>query len=601
MFEEFFYLHLPVRISPLPFESFFSYIVRFSHSNCMNLLELWDICRAKPNRFATRNEIAVLNYAPQNTINLEKLSEFSDMTVNDLLGLSFHNLLRKFGGDDETPRSRVMMGMLHNEYHYCRECLRETPYHLFLWSLKDIKICYKHYTRLETACIHCGKIIHLKELENFISCPYCNGSLTDKVNSFHYNNCSLKKQQWLIDNFIFLNSNQGSSISYRDLVLKILYILNQYESILNKDNVCQALYNNSEKLHDLLKRARNTCKQNVNLSFLMDILYQNECSFKQLFRLKVPNEFKESVLMRRTPLISTLTCLASWCSKKKGSLIKTGTHCKRNRKGKFKYYVICPECGCRYGVNSNNKLVEVTKYISMYCYLSSITNKEISLQKASRESGFSCSMLKKGIAYFDSREVLAFENYQIEYHDVCLRSVLTAIQEGETIKSIGYWKTWINHYEFLYYRYHKDVLDIEISKIKGDVEKKPFLQKDKLEKLILPILDTMIKKDEDITIKNVCSKALISPTTLRLWGGNPILASMKKKQIRSRQNRYIEEIRIRIEEYFRKNSLSQISTTELYNYIGVKRTALWRVIPDITVWINQKIAKHNKIIKQKDK
>lgn len=567
----------------------------------MTLLELWNICRAKPNRFVERNEIVVLNYAPQNTINLEKLSKISDITVNDLLGLSFHNLLKKFTDDKETSRSRVMRGMLHNEYQYCRKCLREKPYHLFLWLLKDIKICHKHYCRLETACIHCGQIIYLRELENFQFCPHCNCSLMDEVNSYYYNNCLLKKQKWLIDNFIFLNSNQGSLISYRDLVLKILFILNQYESILNKDNVYQALYNNSEKLDDLLKRARNTCKQNVNLSFLMDILYQNECSFEQLFKLKVPNEFKESVLMRRTPLINTLTCLAPWCSKKKGSLIKTGTHCKRNRKGKLKYYVICPECGCKYGVDSNNKLVEVTKYISMYCYLSSIKNKEISLQKASRESGFSCSILKKGIAYFDSREVLGFENYEIEYHDVCLRSVLNAIKEGETIKSIGYWKTWINHYEFLYYRYHKEVLDIEISKIKGDVEKKPSLQKDKLEKQILPILDTMIKKDEDITIKNVCSKALISPTTLRLWGGNPILASMKKKQIRSRQNRYIEGVQVRIEEYFTENNHSLIRATELYNYIGVKRTALWRVLPDITAWINQQITEHNKLIKQKDK
>lgn len=588
-------MELPVRIIPMPHETIFSYLLRLSNVNCMELLELWNCC--KSDYFASKNDIPALIYSPQTTIDVLKLSELSGLTIQQILGLSFYNLLAKFKGTEQTPRSRVLMGMLHKEYHYCQDCLEEEPYHQLLWSIRGIDMCYKHKTKLHHSCIHCNRTISLKDLKAFDFCPYCNGKLAERTTSA--GTIIVEEQEWLISNFIFLNSDNGISIGYQDLAVRILYVLNEYNRAFNQELVYKALDNNIEKISSLLKRVRGTLKQSINLSFIFEVLNQKKWTIEQLLSVEVAEEFIHSIIQRKSYLRNRLKCLAPWCSQR-GDFIKTATHYEINSKGKFKNYVICKKCGCRYGVAYNNKLIEMSKFIGIYDYLTTKNVTRINLMKSSAESGYSFGMLRKAVAYFTSRGVLSFDNYKVGYKVEHLNSFLAALQRGATINSIGRWDIWSCYYEFLYYRYHIEVLTFEMEKIKGRETRKPSLRKDKLEKIILPILNDMVNMDEDISIKNVCLRAHISPATLRLWEGNPIVASMKEKQLRSRQNRFINTLRESIEKYFNDYDNHRVSAATLYNYIGIKRNDLWRLSPDITSEMNERIRKHNKLFKQQN-
>jgi len=338
-------MHLPVRIFSLPYESVFSYLVRFCQGNCLDLLTVWNYCKPKHVNYATRNYIGVLNFSPMNIIDLEKLSDLTDLSVEEILKMSFHNLLKKFtAGDDETSHSKVMTGMLHSEYHYCQKCLQETPYHQYIWSLKHVDMCYKHKTQLQHFCGHCRRTIKLKDLSWFDMCPYCGCNLAEDMVHANLKSFSIDKQEWLINNLTYLNKSDWVSISYSELAMRILYVINGATPVFKQDTVYQFFNGNMETVYNLLRRARETYKQYLKLSFIIDILLKKNCTFEKLFNMEVPKDFYESVNQRKAHHEKRLTCLAPWCSKK-GALIKTGTHYQRNVKGEFKYYVICRECG----------------------------------------------------------------------------------------------------------------------------------------------------------------------------------------------------------------------------------------------------------------
>jgi len=254
---------------------------------------------------------------------------------------------------------------------------------------------------------------------------------------------------------------------------------------------------------------------------------------------------------------------------------------------------------CRFGVNSDNELVDLNKFIEIYRYMSNIKDTKISLKKLSAESGYTFCILRKAVAYFESRGVFSYENYRNEYNNERLRSVLEAMKAGETINSIKNWNVWSRHYEFLYYRYHKEVLAYELSKIKGQKKRNPSVNKEKVEAIIKPALEAMIESDDDINIKNVCNRVHISPTALRLCGGNGIVADMKKKQAISRQKRVLDNIRTLTEKYFKSNVDTRVSSAALYKFIGIDRPTVWRMSPEMTAQLRDRILSHNILIKQK--
>jgi len=404
-----------------------------------------------------------------------------------------------------------------------------------------------------------------------------------------------KEQEWLIKNTIYLLNNNELSITPQDLAIKVLYILNGFNYVYNHDVVCKAL-NNSDQAFHLLKRAKGKLVQSFTLSFLFKVLHSNMLTVEQIFSMDVPEEFFDSIKDRRKYKKRRFKCLAPWCNRE-DHFIKT-SHSQSNRKGSFKYYLICKGCGCRYGVSSEGEFVELAKFIGIYNYLISRQEKRINLMKVSADSGYTFGMLRKAVAYFASREVLLYENYKVEFKKEKLQSFLIALQNGETLKQISHWSLWNSYYEYLYYRYHKEVLALEMSKLKTERNnRKPSLKKDKLETVIIPILKQMFDNDEDVTIRNVCSKAGIGQSTLRLWQGNVLVESIKREQLMNRRKNLLNIIREAIEKYFAENANQYIYALNLYKSIGVRRSDLRRLSPEMASEITVRIRQHNELIK----
>ena len=278
---------LTTRLTPSPFESLFSFMVRAAAKNFTTVMRLWNSCAVTKHTFSLHDAYRLM-YCPEKSINMKKFSELMGLSVKSLLAMSFSNILKKFKTTD-VSRARLMSGLLSNDYRYCQDCLREKPHHSLLWSLNDIHFCNRHHTPLLKKCVCCGETIQLIEVEDFTRCPRCGGSLRTKKDSGLCDSSDIdEKQKWLLTSYEFLFTDNDAYVDSDDLALKLLFLLNNREPIFDKKVVVSSLRENKSKFPTLLQYARGTLKREhvLELPFLLDTLYKNSHSFEELFNTK---------------------------------------------------------------------------------------------------------------------------------------------------------------------------------------------------------------------------------------------------------------------------------------------------------------------------
>ncbi len=508
-------MHLTCRLLPYPQESLYSYLCRMAIENKTRFLGLWNCCKKSscpPNK---RIDVYALFFDPFNYIDLEVLCDITKLKASDILQMTFVNLLRKFSYQFSQPRTKYLSEIIRNDYFFCVRCLQEHPYHSLFWSIKGVETCLIHRTYLHNRCHHCKSIINLKDVQDFVTCPYCQGKLADG----QYNTvCKTDKQEWLFNNFVFLTYDNTSFPSNIELTVKFLFILNRFGLKYNTQTVSDSLGPDSSKLPMLLSIIRD-CKSDgklLNIAFVLRALDSNHSSMEQLFNIKAPDSFHKSIVEKHTPMVNTLSCLAPWC--KSHNLVKTGTTFNWKENGELnKYYLGCYDCGCQYALDGQGSLIERTHYIRMYPYIKNFQTEPVSLKELSSISGFSFSELVRGIAYFDSRNLIYLRHYHIEVDGERLSDFVDAVKEGEFIHSIRQWESWRSKYEYFYYRYHADVLRAELTKPKPNKEPVCLYNEDINSEYIDLALNSMKKDGTKISVKSVAQKIWLSQNSPGEW------------------------------------------------------------------------------------
>ena len=238
-----------------------------------------------------------------------------------------------------------------------------------------------------------------------------------------------------------------------------------------------------------------------------------------------------------------------------------------------------------------NRLIEKTKFIAIYSILKTIKGTIISLGALSADSGFKVYDLKCAIAYYDSRGVFLFENYHVIADNAVLNAVIHAVQSGESFNSIRQWNSWKSYYEFLFYRYHQNVLRAKIRERRIE----PTCNREKLSEHIEPVLQDMLCADEDITIGKVCKKVGICNRTLRLWGGFQLVAAMKEEQSRIRADKIKADIHAAFRTCLDSHYGARVSGREVYSSLGITRQVLKRIAPEMTAYISIQIKEYNQL------
>jgi hypothetical protein len=399
--------------------------------------------------------------------------------------------------------------------------------------------------------------------------------------------------EWTYDTISIINTNDNLKYTPQELAFKFLYILNAMEIDINLGFIKSNNSMYGAVIPQLLQHARDSMyeKKSFHLSFVLDFLYRNRVPIKEFLSISPPQDFIASIIEKQRIKKEKYFCLAPWCDSyyTTGSLEKTGTSFKtKNNSEVLRYYMICKSCGCKYALNEHNVLVERTYFIKIFEYLSSISNSNIKVKTLAQQSPYSVDQFNRAFAYFRTRdqfnEIDIYKEFVLD--EIILKEFIAYIKMNKTIKEIRERLSEINSHEFLTYRYHIQVILMEqASKKKIEGKSQGASNKEKVHKILYELLES----DQDITLKNVCKHLSVCTETLRNWGCNALISEMKEIQKEKRKIILKDRIYKQIDNYIANENESD--SNSLYKIIGIGRTALWRMAPELTSCIHYKINK----------
>jgi hypothetical protein len=588
-----------IRVKPYVGESLTSYLFRLTKSNGMKILQLWKTLKVNSTEhYVQRNEIHLIDFAPTNSLNMEKLAKSIGVEENLLLRCTFYNIIRLFCGDKEIERVRFLSGMIRQSLHYCPKCLKEKRFNHLVWKIEGIDGCIKHGDKLLKQCSFCNNEIKYSQIVEIGKCPHCEKCLGECC-SEKMDQDEQEKALWYYQAWTSLLINQNDKTYPAEIAMRILFLLNKKEDVIDIELIENNM-ENSGFLPTLLQHARQSLvtERTLHISFILTTLKKNKVGIEEFLEINVPDSFIKSLKSRRETLKESTSCIAPWCPsfKKTGSLIKTGTSLKKREKGNvLKYYLICNKCGCEYAFNEQSVLEERGYFIESYNRLNNESLKNAGLKEIVENTRFTDDKVKRSLAYFRSRNVLDDVNYFKGYiiKEELLNNFIKAVQIGEQIKSISKWECWEGYEDFLTYRYHINVMQALNKKEdkKVVVELKP----EKTEE-VNNVLEYMYEHDEDITLGTVCEKLGVCAETIRNWGCNGIIAKMKDQQKTKRVLERKTDIYSKIDNFFKRHGNKKISANEIYDAIDYSRTLLWRFAPEITAYISNRRKMHNSVV-----
>ncbi|GEM_PF-3517887 len=585
---------LTIRVRPYEGELLSSLLIRIANANGIDVLKFCSGFNISTSHYLQKNDIDLIDFYPLNILDIGKIAEINNLDKTTLLNKTFFKVIKKFT-DENFSRVRSFTDLIRKKLYYCPDCLKENNYYRILWKVEGVNGCLKHNKFLLDRCRNCNKDILFKEVCIMGFCPHCNFALKN-CKSILDKKVLVEINTHLIKSWEYLWGDKVQSIRTNQIPLNLLYFLNGFKLDLDRALVTSNL-NKHASLSILLQHVRGTngCRKNLHLSIVLNILKEQNYSLEQLLKLKVPNEFMTRLKTKKK--IDHVSCMAPWCSSfgEFGSLVKTGTSKKKKKDGtELKYYLLCTKCGCEYALNYNDQLVERTYFIHAYNVLITVDTSRSELKQIAAILKKSIDKTKRCICYFISRnqsnDCCFSKEFMMESNK--LKNILNGIREGRGLKEIRKWNIWKSYKEFLIYRYHIDVMN-ELH-IKGDYSNKnDYISKNNSQLLLVKnTVEILFELNEDITIKNVSNKLKVSPETIRNWGGNKYIAEVKKKQRELRLLNLREEIINKVELYINESCSENISSSELYKYLKIKRTVLWRKDKELTRFIADKLGTH---------
>ncbi|MEA4900708.1 TniQ family protein [Desulfitobacterium sp.] len=596
---------LTIRVRPYPDEAISSFMFRLAEANGISMLSLWKLVREKRKHYAQRADITIIDFAPVNVINAEKLAYAAMIGVETVFQGSLYYVLNKFSLGERLERARFLSGVIRDYVAYCPICLNEHHYYKLLWRLNEIDICLKHKIRLSKNCHACNQIIEYKDVSILDECPYCHEKLSAARDFKHVLKNEYLFQKDLQDAWIQLLKPGVLKLKSSEVATRILYLANQKNHILDKVLVKNSILSKNS-LSTILQQARGSLSNDraFHISLVLNSLKMFNMNVNDFLSMEVPVLFVDSVRQPLEEKRHQYSCLAPWCINfgKTRVLVKTGTSFKRKVNGEtLHYYLSCPECGCEYAVNQDGRLEERTYFIRGYYYLKGLFNNEYDLNVLAEKSGLSKDRVRRCYAYFRTRGLLSVDshkslegwaNKKIQIEEDLLNKVIITIKDCINLNIVKRWRLWESYDQFLTYRFHPKV-------VRAIIQQKRVLTK-RGSKVTLEdvrqLLEELSEANIEISIDKVAQSLKVCSETLRSINGNSLIAEYKEIQRRKTLIDRAEDLCRLADSFFLLNQNKRITSTELYKYLGVSRPILWRTNSEITNQFIKRLREHNRMI-----
>jgi hypothetical protein len=302
---------ITVKFKPQKGESLLSYLIRLAAKNRIPFLTFMNMFKINQDYYIQKSNVDLLCFYPNTLLDIDALIGVTKASAEEIAACSFHFILKQFSEGKNMGKIRLLSGYVRNKLFFCPDCLIEKPYHRLLWKSDNVTVCLKHNRYLSSCCSHCKREMYYKDIVSILFCPHCSGTLQSlKPAVSLVAEVEHEKQSWIQEQWNFLMED-GVKVEIREVCIRLLYLLNGERSGQLYREGIQEILNTPLELAKLLQHARGTIPQTrtLHISFLFEVLYKVNSSFRYLFEVEVSRPFYDLITSNKSPSSNQLDVL----------------------------------------------------------------------------------------------------------------------------------------------------------------------------------------------------------------------------------------------------------------------------------------------------
>ncbi|KGR89286.1 hypothetical protein CD30_17425 [Ureibacillus massiliensis 4400831 = CIP 108448 = CCUG 49529] len=606
-----------IRAKLIEGESLSSYLIRTANQNAITRIsEIWQFVRKQATYKVDRNSFYKFDLFPSDIVQLNELSILLNIRANKLGLHSFEPFVSLFYPG---AAGKMIFGKeveIKNR-RFCRSCLNENGAFQLLWQVKEIHMCHKHFTRIESKCHKCGcdQPYLKKDITEHLKCNDC-GELLFEVIEEPIVDIDVKTQQlrihrdWnsllTIVNYINGNYLNNPQLIHRNIALLLLFLTTPENTRLSSKK--HPFFTPSQAFK-VLKVVRNKSNEILSLGFILNTLREINIEVSDLLYLKVPMSFMKKVFIKKTKAKKIIIeCKSSWCSF--FGTVNKMVDMKNSSKGKFvpKTYLysavcVCKNCWIQFGLNkelskweiiniSKNLLSEINDYI---------------------EIGFSEKQIIQQLRIYPNK-VYYYMGYIYRYNPFCNKNLIledriTEVNSSILIDNFSLLKPfWRKSYllaiqasilfgwdvlSTFYYYWHPEVQQYIYLEENSRLTNRK--KREELKNNMNEVIKKLVNSNIEISINEIAASLDITEKTLRY---HSLHKNINKVKMENKLNKKAEEEALifeKIDNFIKskKNSEEQIFVHEVYKFIGISEKIIIKNYPEIAKFISD-LAKKSK-------
>lgn len=591
-------------------ESLSSYLIRTANLNAItSITKIWQLVKKQEIYKVDRNFFYKFDLFPSDIVHLSDLSILLNIKANELVSHSFEPIVSFFYPG---VAGKMIFGKEIELKHrrFCRSCLNENRAFQLLWQVKEIHMCHKHFTRIESKCHRCGseqpylKRGHLEPLK----CNFCGELLFDEI-AEPIKDINIKNKQlriyrdwnnlFTITNYINNNFLKESQPIHRKIAVLLLFLATPNTGRINYKK--HPFYSSSQAKR-LLEIARNKSNGTLQLGFILKTLRELNIEISYLMSLKVPNSFIRILLNKKKgKKVQVIECKSEWCE-----FLGTDHKMVDMRflsKGKYvpKEYLYSSMCVCTYcwvQVGYNKELSKWEETNISRCLLQEINNLI--------RMGFSEKQIIQQLKIY-SNKVYFYLGYIYRYNPFCntnlnIEARVTDESSSTLINNFSLLKSFWKKSELLtqqatnffgwdvlstfYYFWHPEIqqyIYLEENSRVTNIENEGDLKND-----VDRVIRYLDENNIQISVKEVAAILDITESTLRYHNLNKNINEAKLSNKLNKENEEFEFIYEVINEYIKNKKIHEepILVHEVYKFLGKSEKIIKSNYPEIAKFIS---------------
>lgn len=579
---------LTVRPKPEDGEALSSFISHVCELNKISVLEIWNTCSEDNLLKVDRKMSFKFDLFASDIIDFGNLSTLISQPIEHIRLHTFEPfVLTMYGREGK----RIMSREVETKFkRFCRSCLKESKRYKLLWHVKEIVICNRHLTKLESNCLKCGyqQPYQISQYSNI--CFHCKSYLSDQKEIKVFDITFIKRQVGVYKDWESILDLQKTKafqkLSPQKLQRKIAMTM-FFIATKNIENYSYKNHNyfSKSQVRKLINLIKSRQEDNISSSFILKVIRDFDISVNEFINTRVPISFQRFLLnigkvrnKVRNKVIPK--CITKWCecydSNEEIKLLDKNPKKYVPKRHLYKNTSVCTNCWIIIG--QNKKTLEWESINLSFKLVLEVDNEinegSLTYTKVSKELDIHKIKVAFYIGYI-YRYKKPLNGAMWKYKEIDINELIQCFKElrpfwrckqslAKKAKILFGWEADETYYYFWHPKIQEFIYLVNNNSIR-DMKKHEDFKKNLWE-----TINNYKKNGINLSIKEVAATLDISDVNISYHGQNQLI---KKVKLKNKEKEKIHEKEILIESIHKiinekEKQEEKILVKDIYNFIG---------------------------------